>query len=205
VPSGVAIGPNGMVYVAGGPSGIMTVDFSDLQRPDLQSVVEATGGAAVTCVAVSDGYLAAGTDRGVELFELSDPRRPSSMGTPLSGFRALALDYQHPRLYVAADTSGIVIVDASAPEQIQDIGGLSAVYPIYDVAAEQGLIYAAGAGVLALTESAVPVDPTEPPPSPSSPPIVPTATSRPSPSPTPTASPTPIMRRYYLPIVWIWR
>jgi hypothetical protein len=106
-----------IAYVGTSGGVVHAVDLSNPAAPTLIGSVDAGG--AVSAIDAGAFQLYAGTDAGLAIFDISDPRaprQPDGLGPPpqVTGFAALGVFHSAGHVYVAAGADGVRDIDLTA-------------------------------------------------------------------------------------------
>ena len=133
------------IYLAG--KGIKIMDVTDKYNPVEVSFLEDPVN-YYTAIAVNENYAyvigGSGSDGLLKIFNINDVQNPTEIGSctlPLYGFTLKQIAVEEGYAYIAAHSSGLLVVDISDPQYPEIIGQLDLGYPITDVAVFEQVVF----------------------------------------------------------------
>ena len=139
---GVALGPNGLVLVADGSSGLFILDLSDPVHPHELGKVVTGGNAKGVAVAGMVAYVVDGDD-GLQVVDVSDPAHAHITGSMDTNGDASGVAVSGTVAYVADGDDGLQLVDVSDPANPHLTGGVDTDGDAHGVAVSGTVAYVA--------------------------------------------------------------
>ncbi|MBT7618440.1 MAG: T9SS type A sorting domain-containing protein [Calditrichaeota bacterium] len=108
---------------SGDDPGIVILDISDLENPQVVSRTDVGGGHTWRAmISTSGDYAYIANERHVFSYDVSDPRNPVSLGDWYSNIRIWDSTADEDYLYLAVGMEGIIALDISDPEDLHVAG-----------------------------------------------------------------------------------
>jgi hypothetical protein len=133
-----------LIYVTSERSGLLIVDISNPEKPNLLASAESSSGAYGLAIHGDFAYVTFGDANGLQIFDISNPNSPSLTGNLNIPGLTLAILLDDDFAYIAEWNSGLKAVDVSSISNPTLAGGFTTSGAIRDIAVKDGYGYAAG-------------------------------------------------------------